>query len=517
MKKLDHLNEMSPVERRDFLKLVSGFLSIPMINGGSKNALIEMLVGQEAYAQALAPMNFLEVNLRDQWDLGSLFVPPSVAQNFANIRSRLALFDQPIQERNGFYLTPQAAELRPHLDDIAVMEIGECPLPGNTSVHGHEAGNPLRSPGRSKTGGAGRFDMASVDKRPNNRAEGNEILYSSTPTPMVLHNYYQKSITPSIANAVLMRSTLRADVHTYYHYEAGLTNAQPDRYFDKATFLSRLGTVAPPAPILSNLQKHGALIARFLKRLDDSYLNRVLASATQKTQHGAKTDSLGGLLASPVAAPTNLNLSAAELAYWRQGIGEQVVCPGDDASSCTVGTTKWHAGELFASATKLIQSGRVRTVGIDFDMTDIHTNRTPFVMYTQAQQSGMTLARMIQTLKASGHWQNTIIAMYTLDGSRSPLLSSTGEDSKNSILLAGGKIKGGYYGDIQVSTAGTVTYRRPGDNGLPIAVGTTGREMRVPAADVYKTVLSAAGVPMSVLDSFPDVRPGKILSYMMKA
>ena len=211
-----------------------------------------------------------------------------------------------------------------------------------------------------------------------------------------------------------------------------------------------------------------------------------------------------------------MNLSAEELAYWRQGIGEQVVCPGDDAAQCVVGTTKWHAGELFASATKLFQAGRVRSVGIDFDMTDIHTNRTPFVMYTQAQQSGMTLARMIQTLKSSGHWENTIIAMYTLDGSRSPLSNSTGENSKNAIVLAGGKIKGGYYGDIQVSAQGTVTYRRPDDNGNPIPVGTTGRDMRVPAADIYKTVLTVAGVPLSLIDSFPDAKGGKVFSYMLK-
>ena len=84
-------------------------------------------------------------------------------------------------------------------------------------------------------------------------------------------------------------------------------------------------------------------------------------------------------------------------------------------------------------------------------------------------------------------------------------------------MLAGGKIRGGYYGDIQVSNAGQVTYRRPDDNGNPIATGTTGRDMRVPAADVYKTVATAAGIPMNVIDSFPDVRAGRLMSYLLRA
>lgn len=517
MKKIDELENMSPMERRDFLKYVSGFLTLPMLPGATKSAMMEMILGSKAYAQMAAPMNFIEINFRDQWDFGSLFVPPSVAQNFANVRSRVAIFDQPIQERNNFYVTPQAQELRPHLDNIAVMELGECPLPGNESVHGHEAGNPLRSPGRSKTAGAGRRDMATVDRRPG--TGGNEVLYSSTPTPLILHNYYQKTLSPNQANGVILRSSIRSDIHTYYHFEANLANAQVDRYFDRTTFLNRVGNVpTAPEPVASNLQRHGALIGRLLKRLDDNYLRRVLASATQQTQHSSKTDALGNLFTVPApTTPTNITLSATELAYWQNGIGAQVVCPGDDASNCTASSGRWHVGELFGYATKLVQSGRARSIGIDFDMHDIHTNRTPFVMTTQAQQSGMTLARMIQSLKTSGHWESTLIVMYTLDGSRSPISSSTGEDTKNAVVLAGGKIRGGYYGDIQVSNSGVVTYRRPDDNGNPVATGTTGREMRVPAADVYKTVATAAGIPMNVIDSFPDVRAGRLMSYLLRS
>lgn len=149
-------------------------------------------------------------------------------------------------------------------------------------------------------------------------------------------------------------------------------------------------------------------------------------------------------------------------------------------------------------------------------MSDVHSNRTPLLMNTQAEQSGRNLARLIQSLKTSGLWDNTIIAMYTLDGSRSPISNSTGDGTKNAIVLAGGRIRGGYYGDISVSTGGQVTYFRPDDNGNPVSQGTTGRDQRVSAADVYKTVATASGIPMSVLDSFTDIRPGRILNYLLR-
>jgi len=508
--KFPQLERMNPVERREFLKFVTAFMALPIVSQRTREAIAEVILGSPAHAQAAAPMNFLEVNFRDQWDFQCLFVPPGVAASYANVQNRLPPAGAPIQERRNFYVTPNAAELRPHLDDIAVIETGEVCV-GN--VHAHEAANPLRSPGRSYTQTAGKIDMSTVDKRPGGRADGNEVYYSSSPTPAILHNYYNKTTTPMLTNGVILRSTLRGDIHTYYHFEGNLANAQADRFFDKATFLNRFANTTVP-PVTSSAQKHGALVAQFVKRLDDAHLQRALANA-ERAKQGAKADALGTLMTGVNPPPLPLALSAAEEQLWKTGVSGQVICPGDDANQCVVQGDKWHPSELWAYAGKLFQSGRVRTVAIDFDLSDVHTNRTKFMMDTQAQQSGITLARLINFLKANNLWANTIIAMYTLDGSRSMDTNSTGQDSKNALVLAGGKIRGGYYGDIRF-TNNNFVYHRPDDAGNPIATGTTGGGMRVPAADLYKTVLSAAGVPVTMIDGFADARAGKVLSYLLK-
>lgn len=509
--KLPDFSQLNPNERRQFLKLLTGLIALPALPSVVRDSLIEAVVGAQAHAQAATPINFIEINFRDQWDFGSLFVPPSVARSYDSIRGQIALFETPIQERANFYVTSQAAELRPHLDSIAVMELGECVLPGDQSIHGHEAGNPLRSPGRTKISGGSRIDMATVDRRPG--TGGNEILYSSTPTPLVLHNYYQKTRTPGLRNGLLMRSSIRQGTHTFYHFEGNLANAQVDRFYDRTTFNQNFAS--QPAPVQTSLQRHGALISGFLKRIDDGYLKRTAASIAKQTKHDSNLTALGGLFTTP-PVPASVVLNNTELANWGRDIPAQVICPGDDAETCAVTNNSWNPGEIFGLATKLLTTGTVRSVGIDFDMHDIHTNRTPFVMNTQGAQCGRTLARMITELKAANLWNHTIIAMYTLDGSRSPISSSTGENTKNAVILAGGAIRGGYYGDVRVATNGTVTYFRPDDAGNPVATGNTGRDGRVAAADVYKTVATAAGIPESVVNTFPDAAPGRVLRYMLR-
>lgn len=513
--KFDDLDKLSPVERREFLTALSGFLAMPMLPKSTMEAMYEIVFGKQAFAQSMQPINLIEINFRDQWDWGHLFVPPSVARSYPNIAGRVALFDSPIQERRNFYVTPQAAELRPHLDTIAVMELGDCTLSGNESIHGHEAGNPLRSPGRSKQSASGKIDMATSDRRPS--TGGNEILYSSSPTPMILHNYYQKSINPQLRNGAILRSSVRTGTHTFYHFEGNLANAQADRYFDRNTFLSAFANTPVPNPTTqTNLQKHGSLIAQILKRVDQNYLTRMLSSNQQQSNHTSKLNALeASLMSNPTQPSAPINLTANELNYWTTGISAQLTCPGDDANACTVSGGRWHVGELFGYAFKLLSSGRVRSIGIDFDIHDVHTNRTPFLMNAMAQQSGWTLARLITQLKAAGLYDRTVIAMYTLDGGRSPLLNTTGDGTKNGVVLAGGMIRGGYFGDIDVSTSGQVTYRRPDASGNAIAAGTTGRDMRVPAADVYKTVAKAAGIPDSLVNSLPDVRNGTVMNYML--
>lgn len=514
--KYQDLENMPPLERREFLKRMSLTLASPVFASSFKFTLLDMLFGQKAHAVMARPINFLEVNYRDQWDFGSLFVPPSIAQNFENVRGRLAVFASPMAERNNFYLTPEAMELRPHLDSIAVIETGECVLPGNQSIHGHEAGNPLRSPGRTKTSGGGRIDMATVDRRPGGRTGGNEILYSSTPTPAVLHNFYQKTQNPNVRNGPLLRSSIRTNIHTFYHFEANLANAQLDRYFDKSIFLDAFqNTIQVPPIAQSVLKRHGNVITSMLKKLDRRYLQRALAENSKIDKHTVNIDELERLL-TVEPDPIQVNLTTDELRFWQNGIGPQLNCSGDKASACTPRNGSWGAGEIFGHAYKLFRSGTVKTVAIDFDMSDVHSNRTPLLMRTQGEQTGKNLARLIDNLKQSGLWNDTIIAMYTLDGSRSPNSNSTGDGTKNSIILAGGKIRGGYYGDVSMNNSGQITYFRPNDSGQSVSEGTTGRGMRVPAADIYKTVAFAAGLPISLVDSFPDARGGKVLNYLLR-
>src|SRR5690606_25698654 len=104
---------------------------------------------------------FLEINLRDQWDFGHVFTPPSLA-TYTNLRRgtegrKCALFTSDFTTAgNGFYLTQDSLPLVPHLDDIAVCELFELT---KGRIHGHEAANATRSPGRDYDSGAGRMAM----------------------------------------------------------------------------------------------------------------------------------------------------------------------------------------------------------------------------------------------------------------------------------------------------------------------------------------------------------------------
>lgn len=513
--KVDDFEKMTPLERREFLKYLSGAFALPFLFDGLKLDIFESLVGQ-AHAQTLmaSPINMIEVNFRDQWDFGSVFVAPGIATNYENAKAKGApLFSLPTKEINNFYLSPEAAELRPHLDHIAVMELGECVLGGNESIHGHEAGNPLRSPGRVKNAALGKKAMDTVDRRPQDG--GNEPLFSSSPTPIILHNYYQKQLSSQLRNGILMRSSVRPGTHTFYHFEGNLANAQVDRYFDRNTLLKAFETTTQTVTNQTTLQKYGAIISRLLKKSDQGYLTRL---GKDTADHNAKLTSLEGRFGIPMTqANFSLAHDATQMNYWKQGIPEAQECPGDNAAACFGRTDLWNIGEIFGYAAKLFQAEKVRSIGIDFNMFDVHTNRTAYLMSTQAKQTALSLARFIAASKAAGQWEKTLIVMFTTDGSRSPMSSSTGENSKNGVVLAGGMIKGGYYGDIRLGS--NFTYHRPDDNGLPIAVGVNEgtRTQRVAAADIYKTIAQAAGLPTSLTDQFPDIKNGKVLTYMLRS
>ena len=507
-----NFQKLGKQERRVFLKNLSLYLASPLIPLPLKYACNEW-VGGNAYAQTQAnnlPTFFLEVNFRDQWDFGTCFVPPSIAASYDNLsrdgNNGVALEARPESGGLGnFFLTPEGLPLKDHLSDIAVLELGELVIGG---IHGHEASNCLRSPGRSGSQGAGRKDMASFDARPGGRVGGNEIHYSSSPTPAVLHNHQMKLLNAAANNGVLLRSSIRAGTHTFYHFEADLENAQLDRFYDRESFLRRFNQVqANVNPILTS---HKDLILDMISRIDNNYLTNLESNHPTKSEHVGNLSEIKDK--EDQKQTIDLALTPEETTFWTDGIPGQFTCAGDNANNCVPQEGTMNLGEMFAYVAKLFTNNIVRTAAIDFDFHDIHTARTSLILTTQGIQTASPLARLIQTLKQAGIWNQTVIAMYTTDGSRSPLRNSTGYQTKNSVILAGGKVKGGYYGDIRVNGS-NVLYHRPDNLGNPVENGVGGAQNRVPAKDIYATV--AKLMNLSQL-AFPDAADAAILNYMLK-
>ena len=76
-----NLDHMSPMKRRRFLKMLGAAVASPAIPAALKFDAMSLVVG-EAHAQELtdsAPTYFVEINLRDQWDFGHVFVSPGLA------------------------------------------------------------------------------------------------------------------------------------------------------------------------------------------------------------------------------------------------------------------------------------------------------------------------------------------------------------------------------------------------------------------------------------------------------
>src|SRR5262245_33236505 len=174
------------------------------------------------------------------------------------------------------------------------------------------------------------------------------------------------------------------------------------------------------------------------------------------------------------------------------------------------GRTTIDAWEQAAYAFKLIAGGTVRTVALEVDIGDVHGERTAAQMMDQTAITVMPLVRLIAELKLAGLYDRTLIAVYTSDGGRAPAAGSTGDEGKNGLILAGGMVRGGYYGDIQIAgddgDGHVYRYHAPdAATGLPISNGTTRNDRRLPASRIWRTVAQALKVPNSFLGRFPDV------------
>ncbi|MCA9583321.1 MAG: hypothetical protein KC416_16085, partial [Myxococcales bacterium] len=224
--KLHELERLHPTQRRRFLKWLGLAVAGPMVTPDLRHDVLE-LAGGKAHAQGMAekrPTYFIELNLRDQWDNGHVFVAPGLASKTDLARSasgaNAALFYKTEELKHDaakrVYLTNESKALEPHLDHIAMVDA--C-VPSLGAIHGHESANDIRSPGRtySSTGGLAMWNNDPVSNFP----AGCEAFYGRVPTPAALHNYYQKTLDPTLRNGFAFKGISRS-IHTAYHFGAGL-------------------------------------------------------------------------------------------------------------------------------------------------------------------------------------------------------------------------------------------------------------------------------------------------------
>lgn len=499
-------SRLSKPERRRFLKWLGVATAVPALAPSLRQTLWDAALGK-AGAQDSEQTYFVEICLRDQLDFGHVMVAPGLARHTGLRRGergrQCALFyeqDELREEAPGVFLTPQSLGLAPHLEHVAMMELGELT---DGPVHGHEAANPLRSPGRTRTAGGGRVPMWEAEPGGNN-SEG--AFHTSTPTPLALHNWWQRQLQPDLHNGVVIKGTSRD--YGMYHCGAGLPGSEPDRYQNAESLYSEFPATTVDRNVLPE-RGEAELVTRFLRHVDPRFLQGRGYSTGARDAHLAQLEDHERLLHVAEPRVVDLRLSEEEVAYWSDGTpdpyGRQDIAPWEEAA--------W--------AFKLIDSGIVRSVGYEVDIGDIHGERTQPQMRDQTMTTVGPLVRLIEQFKAAGIWDQTLIAVSTTDGGRSPGAGSSGDQGKNGYILAGGKIRGGYYGDIRVAgdsgDGHEYSYHRPdGGTGVAIAGGTTGNDQRVEAAPLWRTIAQALRVPSDALSAFPDVADARPFDWLLR-
>ena len=508
--KVHELERMSVHERRRFLKSMGAFLGAVAASPAIRFACNE-LAGGVAYAQdAAKPVTyFIEINLRDQWDQGHVFVAPGLATN-AGLRrgssgNQCALFygSAELQKRtvNGtdVYLTQDSMALDPHLDTVAQIDTGES---SQGAIHGHESANPIRSPGRSynKTGKKPMFDLDKISNFP----QGCEAYYSNTPTPASLHNHWQKQLDPAVKNGIAFKGISRS-IHTVYHFGAGLAGAELDRKQSKDALFSAFPDRVEDLNVLAK-PEYAIALTQILDKVDHRFLSQRRLSPEAQENHRLTLGEAQKQLYVGAPRVISLPLTEEERAFWSAGVPGQV----------GGGTPKAQIWEQVAYAFKLVSHDLVRTISLEFDYVDFHGGRGEGLVRTMAKQAAIPLARLITKLKEAGIYDRTVIAMYTSDGSRTPGADSYGDDGKNTLILAGGRIRGGYWGDLRVAgnsgSGHDYSYHAPN----PVTGQPANNNVRSESASLWRTVMKATGVPDSMTSQFPDVGSAPLLQFLLR-
>jgi hypothetical protein len=506
------VEEVHPLRRRNFLRMAATVLAAPAVPAAVRYAMNEQLFGEaHAFAvEATLPTYFIEINLRDQWDFGHVFVPPGIAGSVDSLMrgasgDALSLFfnandvtRHTTTHGTDFYLTPDSQVLVPHLDNIAVLETNQlC----EGVIHGHEACNPMRSPGRTKNPVPGQVPTWMGE--PGYSEQGNDYWYSSTPTPATIHNYHQKAITPDLQNGITLKFISRA--HTISHFAGTLLDAELTRIQSVELLFDRFPTtvedIALPTP------EESERFAAALRRADAGFFGRRGYNDDAKAKHEAHLAAAAGKWYH-VPKIVNLPFDEPETAYWQSGVPDQV---GDNKKANIWEQAGW--------AFKLLSNDVTRSVSLEFDYLDVHDTRDEGVMKTMAAQSAIPLARLIESIKSiPGMWERTIIAIYSADGGRSPSANSYGNGGKSSFVLAGGMVRGGYFGDVRpagnTGSGHNWEYLSPDDSGAPVVPIGDGSG-RIHGARTWRTVMRAMQIPDEAVTQFPDVAGHAPLSFML--
>ncbi|MBL8950424.1 MAG: DUF1501 domain-containing protein [Myxococcaceae bacterium] len=512
-------------DRRTFMKRL-GLLMGASLTPGLKFAMNETLFGT-AYAQAVAantPTYFVEINYRDQVDLGQVFVAPGLA-TASNLRrgdtgDACAMYVQQAnltQRANNVYLTPESLALDPHLPNIAFCDLGEM-TPG--AIHYHNSANRMRSPDCSYTRSGGMGPMFDNDPV-SNFPQGCEEYYSAMPTPASLHNHLQKQLTPGVRNGVALKGITRS-IHTVYHYAAGLQGGELDRMRSQQNLFNAFPATSTTTPSILGSPAEAELFSKMLKKVDPKFLQSRRQTQSVIDQHVSQLNEAQVPLTRTSTMSFDLRLTAAERTSWRQGVPEPNVdgfVEGQDGRPSSVEFQIW---EQYALATKLLLSGLTRTVALEGEFIDIHNQRPQKQMEVHAKQCALPLARMIEAFKAGGIWDRTLIAIFTADGSRPPGAGYSGDRGKNTVVLAGGMIRGGYFGDVRVAgdlgNGHSYSYHMPDlTTGQPVSMGVRDGDnsRRVPGSRIWRTIAKAFGAPDTLVNGFAPVASASPLPFML--
>jgi hypothetical protein len=514
MKKLHEIERLSPLARRRFLKGLGAALTAMGADSALRFACDEV-AGGVAYAQSQGdsrPTYFIEIDLRDQWDHGHVMVAPGLATN-PNLRrgaegNKAALYYGAAElkkltvNNRDVYLTADSLPLESHIGNVAMIDCCEVAV---GEIHGHESANPLRSPGRAYSAAGGKMPMFNLDPVAN-FPQGCEAYYSSTPTPATFHNYRQKQIGAS-RNGIAFKGISRS-IHTAYHFAAGLPNAELDRLQSLDAIYNAFPEKIEDLRVLDTAEEADAFV-RVLERVDRRYLTERGLTGGVQDGHVAVVAGARKGLHDPNPRIISPKLTPDEVAFWKADVPDQVAG----------GPVKAQIWESMGIVTKLIANDLVRSAALEFDFVDIHGPRNEGVVRTMAKQIALPLARMIQKLKEASIWDRTVIAVYCVDGGREVKADSYGNLGKNTVLLAGGKIRGGYYGDLRVAADAGVghdyTYHAP-----DLATGAPGpgfgnNSGRVPGSRIWRTVMKALEVPDALMAQFPDVATAAPLPFLL--